>query len=64
MSDSPIYLKKGVQSAHMVSAMPIPLAELSPGMEAFGAEAQQEPMSVFAHQERLLEKLNLDGLSS
>ena len=45
--------------------MPIPPAELSPKMKAaLGAEVQQEPMSIFMHQERLLEKLNLDGLSS
>ena len=45
--------------------MPIPLAELSPEVEAIlGVEAQPEPMSVSAQQEKLLEKLNLDGLSS
>ena len=47
MSDSPIYLKKGVQVAHMVSASPVPSAELSPEMEAaLGAEMAYEPMSV------------------
>ena len=38
--------------------------ELSPEMEAIlGAEARHEPMSVVARQEKLLEKLNLDGLA-
>ena len=63
MSNSPIYLKKGVQITHIVSAMPVPPAELSPEMEAtLAAEAQQKPMPISACQERLLEKLNLDGL--
>ena len=40
MSDSPIFQKKGVQVAHMVSALPVPPVELSPKMEAtLGAEA-------------------------
>ena len=34
MSDSPIFLKKGVRVAHMVSASPVPPVELSPEMEA------------------------------
>ena len=43
MSDSPIYLKKDVQIAHIVSATPVPLVELSPKMEAaLGDEVQQE----------------------
>ena len=65
MSDSPIYLKKEVQITHVVSAMLVPLAQLSLGMEApLGAEVQQELMSVSMCQKRLLEKLNLDGLSN
>ena len=65
MSDSPIYLKKGVQIAHVMAASPVHLAELSPEMEAIlGAETQQEPMLVSAWQEKLLEKFNLDGLSN
>ena len=64
MSDSPIYLKKGVQVAHVVSASPVPPAELSPEMEAtLGAETAHEPMTVTA-QQKLLKKLNLDGLSN
>ena len=51
--------QEGVQITHVVSAM------LSLEMEAtLEAEIQQEPMSVLAHQERLPEKLNLDGLSN
>ena len=45
-------------------ASPVPPTELSPEMEAIlGAEARPEPMSVVARQEKLLEKLNLDGLA-
>ena len=65
MSDSPIYLKKGVQVACMVSASLVPPAELSPEMEAaLGAETVHEPMTVTTWQEKLLKKLNLDGLSN
>ena len=39
MSDSPIFLKKGVRVAHVVSALPVRPVELSPEMEAaLGAE--------------------------
>ena len=56
---------KGVQITCIVSATPIPPAKLSPEMEAaLGAEIQQEPMSISMCQERLQEKLNLDGLSN
>ena len=65
MSDSSIYLKKGVQVACMVSASPVPPAELSPKMEAtLGVEMACEPMTVTVQQEKLLKKLNLDGLSN
>ena len=48
-----------------MSASRVPPAELSPEMEAtLGMEVPPEPMSVAAHQEKLLEKLNLDGLSN
>ena len=47
-----------------MSASPMPPTELSPEMEAvLGAEARPEPMSVVVRQEKLLEKLNLDGLA-
>ena len=65
MSESPIFLKKGVHVVRVVSASPVSPTELSPEMEAIlGAEAEQEPMSVAEWQEKLLEKLNLDGLSN
>ena len=65
MSESPIFLKKEVQVALVVSASPVPSTELFTEMEAaLGAEAVQEPMSVTTWQEKLLEKLNLDGLSN
>ena len=65
ISDSPIYLKKWVHMACVVSALPVPPAELSPKMEAtLGAEIACEPMTVAAQQEKLLKKLNLDGLSN
>ena len=65
MSDSPIFLKKGVQVALMVSALPGPPVELSPEMEAtLGAETACEPLIVATQKEKLLKKLNLDGLSN
>ena len=65
MSDSPIFLKKGVWVTHMASTSPVPPVELSPEMEAaLGAETACEPMMVAGQQEKLLEKLNLDGLSN
>ena len=46
MSDSPIYLKKGMQIVWVILARLVPLAKLSLEMEAtLGAEVQQEPMS-------------------
>ena len=42
----------------------MPPTELLPEMEAtLGAESQPEPMSMAARQEKLLERLNLDGLA-
>ena len=47
-----------------MSASSVPPTELSPEMEAtLGKEARPEPMSVVVRQEKLLEKLNLDGLA-
>ena len=64
MSNSHTFLKKGVLVACVMSASPVPPAELSPEMEAaLGAEAKPEPMLVTERQEKLLEKLNLDGLA-
>ena len=54
-----------MQIVHVVSPSPVPTAELSPEMEAtLGEEAWPEPMSVAAHEDKLQEKLNLDGLSN
>ena len=64
MSDSHIFLKKGVPVARVVSASLVPPTELSPEMEAaLGVESRPKPMSVAAKQEKLLQKLNLDGLA-
>ena len=63
MSESHIFLKKGVPVARVVTASPVPPMEWLPEMEAtLGTEARPEPMSVVGRQERLLEKLNLDRL--
>ena len=64
MSDSHIFLKKGVPLARVMLASPVPPAELLLEMEAtLGAEAKPEPMLVTVRQEKLLEKLNLDRLA-
>ena len=64
MSNSQIFLKKGVPVVCVMSASPVPPTELSLEMEAaLGMEAKPEPMSVMVRQEKLLEKLNLDGLA-
>ena len=64
MSDSHIFLKKGVPVARVLSASLVPPIELSPGMEAtLGMGSRPKPMSVAVRQEKLLEKLNLDGLA-
>ena len=64
MSNSHIFLKKGVPLVHVISASLVPPTELSPEMEAaLGMEAKPEPLSVMARQEKLLEKLNLDRLA-
>ena len=62
--DSQIFLKKGVLVAWVVSTSLVLPAELSPELEAaLGEEPRPEPLSVAARQEKLLEKLNLDGLT-
>ena len=64
MSDSHIFLKKGVLVVWVVSASLVPPMELSLEIEAvLGVEARLEPMSVVVRQEELLEKLNLDRLA-
>ena len=58
------FLKKGMPVVRVVSASLVPPTELSPEMEAaLGMESRPEPMSVAVRQEKLLEKLNLDGLA-
>ena len=65
MSESSIFPKKGVQVARMVSASPVLSVELSPELEAIlGMEDKWEPLYVVEQQKKLLEKLNLDGLSN
>ena len=64
MSDSHIFLKKGVLVTQVISASLVPPTELLPEMEAtLGTETKPEPLSVMARQEKLLEKLNLNGLA-
>ena len=64
VSDSKIFIKKGLPVARVVSAMLMSPTELSPEMEAtLGEESRPEPLSVAVRQEKLLEKLNLDGLA-
>ena len=64
MSDSHIFLKKGVPVARVMLASLVPPIELLPEMEGtLGMEARPEPMSIMARQEKLLEKLNLDRLA-
>ena len=64
VSDSQIFLKKGLLVVRVVSTMLVSPAELSPEMEAtLGKESRPEPLSVAVRQEKLLEKLNLDGLA-
>ena len=62
---SPVFLKKGVQVAQVVSALPVLPVELSPEMEAaLGMEDRCPSLLVAEQQGKLLEKLNLDGLSN
>ena len=64
VSDSQIFLKKGAPVERVVSTMLVSPTELSPEMEAtLGEESRPEPLSVAVRQEKLLEKLNLDGLA-
>ena len=65
MSDSHIFLKKGVPVVQVVLASLVQPVELSPEMEAaLGVESRPEPLSVAVRQEKLQEKLNLDGLAN
>ena len=62
MTDSAIFLKRGVHVAHVVSVMLVPPEE-APSEQAEGAQVPREQMSVQEWQEKLMYKLNLDGLS-
>ena len=65
MLESVIFLKKGMQVARMVSALPVLPMEISSEMEVvLRAEDKCQPLSVAEQQQKLLEKLDLDGLSS
>ena len=62
MTDSAIFLKKGLCIVHVVSVMLVPPVEV-PSEQVNGVEVPQEQMSVQEWQEKLMDKLNLDGLS-
>ena len=58
VSDSQIFLKKGVPVVQVVSAILVSPTELSPEMEAaLGKESRPEPLSVAVRQEKLLDRL-------
>ena len=61
MTDQAIFLKKGARVAHVVSATLAPPEETPTQGE--DAHAPKECMTVQEQQDKLLEKLNLDGLS-
>ena len=62
MTDSAIFLKRGVHAMHIMSATLVPPEEVPLGEEQ-GGQAPKERLSVQKRQEKLLDKLNLDGLS-
>ena len=62
MTDQTIFLKKGVRVAHDVSAMLAPPEE-TPSTPDEDTQTPKERMMVQEQQDKLLEKLNLDGLS-
>ena len=62
MTDKAIFLKKGARVAHIVSAMLAPPEEMPPEQDE-DAQTLKERMMVQERQDKLLEKLNLDGLS-
>ena len=62
MTDQAIFLKRGTRMAHVVSATLAPLEE-TPTLGKDDAQAPKERMTVQERQDKLLEKLNLDGLS-
>ena len=62
MTNSAIFLKKGVCVAHVISATLVPLVEV-PSEQTEGTQAPRGRMSVQKQQEKLMDKLNLNGLS-
>ena len=62
MTGSAIFLKKCVCVVHVVSVMLVPPEEV-PLEQAEGMQAPREQMSVQERQEKLMDRLNLDGLS-
>ena len=62
MTDNAIFLKKGVQVVHIVSTMLAPLEE-APSEQDEDTQAPKEHITVQERQEKLIEKLDLDGLS-
>ena len=62
MTDQAIFLKKGARVAHIVSAT-LAFPEETPTQGEDDAHAPKEHMTVQEWQDKLLEKLNLDGLS-
>ena len=65
VSESPIYLKKGVQVACLVPAMPVLPSAPALVLEGVTAlEAITEPLFMAERQAKLLEKLDLSGLKS
>ena len=61
MTEQAIFLKKRTRVAHIVSATLAPPAE-TPSTQEEDAHAPKECMMVQERQDKLLEKLNLDGL--
>ena len=62
MTDQAIFLKKGTRVVHVVSATLAPPGE-TPSTPDGDAHPLKERMTVQEQQDKLLEKLNLDGLS-
>ena len=62
MTDKAIFLRKGVRVVHIVSAMLAPREETPPEQDE-DTQTPKERMTVQEQQDKLLEKLNLDGLS-
>ena len=65
MSESLVFLKKGMRVAWVVSTSLVLSTELSMEMEAvLGTVDRRSSLLVTEQQRKLLEKLNLDGLSN